>query len=62
MTTVPRSLGRPDLRRLLGDNPAIVLTLVFVALFLATDIVNRVQEGEAFLTLKQVSTDRKSVV
>ena len=56
MTTVPRSLGRPDLRRLLGDNPAIVLTLVFVALFLATDIVNRVQEGEAFLTLKQVST------
>ncbi len=56
MTTVPRPVWRPDLRRLLGDNPAIVLTLVFVALFLSTDIVNRVQEGEAFLTLKQVST------
>jgi ribose transport system permease protein len=56
MTTAPRSISRPDLRRLLGDNPAIVLTLVFVALFVATDIVNRVQEGEAFLTLKQVST------
>ncbi len=56
MTTVPRPVWRPDLRRLLGDNPAIVLTLVFVALFLSTDIVNRVQEGEAFLTFKQVST------
>ena len=56
MTTVPRPVWRPDLRRLLGDNPAIVLTFVFVALFLSTDIVNRVQEGEAFLTLKQVST------
>src|SRR5262249_47852217 len=45
-----------DLRRLLGDNPAVVLTFVFIGLFVATDIVNRVQEGEAFLTPKQVST------
>jgi ribose transport system permease protein len=44
------------LRRLLGDNPAIVLTFVFVAIFVATDVVNRVQEGAAFLTPRQVST------
>jgi ribose transport system permease protein len=44
------------LRGRLGDNPAIVLTLVFVAIFVATDIVNRSQEGKAFLTPKQVST------
>jgi len=47
---------RPAVRQLLGDNPAVVLTFVFVAIFLATDIVNRAQEGEAFLTLTQVST------
>lgn len=60
MTALPeaareRSLVR-ELRRLLGDNPAAVLTLVFVALFVGTDIVNRAQSGEAFLTPKQVST------
>jgi ribose transport system permease protein len=60
MTVVPetaggRSLAR-ELRRRLGDNPAAVLTLVFVALFIGTDIVNRAQSGEAFLTPKQVST------
>jgi ribose transport system permease protein len=52
MTAVPR----PNVRRLVGDNPAVVLTFVFVAIFVATDIVNRVQEGQAFLTPKQVST------
>ena len=45
-----------DLRRLFADNPVVVLTLVFVGLFVATDIVNRVQSSEAFLTPKQVST------
>jgi ribose transport system permease protein len=60
MTVVPetvarRSLAR-ELRRRLGDNPAAVLTLVFVALFVATDLVNRAQVGQAFLTPKQVST------
>jgi ribose transport system permease protein len=44
------------LRQRLGDNPALVLTLVFVGIFIATDIVNRAQEGEAFLTARQVST------
>jgi ribose transport system permease protein len=44
------------LRQRVGDNPAIPLAFVFVALFVATDIVNRAQEGKAFLTLTQVST------
>jgi ribose transport system permease protein len=44
------------LRQRLADQPAITLTFVFVALFLATDIVNRAQEGQAFLTPRQVST------
>jgi ribose transport system permease protein len=43
-------------RALLVDNPAVVLTLVFVGIFFATDIVNRAQGGGAFLTPKQVST------
>jgi ribose transport system permease protein len=43
-------------RQRVGDNPAIPLAFVFVALFVATDIVNRAQEGKAFLTLTQVST------
>jgi ribose transport system permease protein len=58
MTTAPVEPGRREfpIRRLLADNPAIVLTFVFVSLFVATDIVNRAQSGEAFLTPKQVST------
>ena len=51
-----RRRGGRDLRRLFSDNPVVVLTLVFVGLFVATDIVNRVQSSEAFLTPKQVST------
>ena len=50
------SPARFDARRLFSDNPVAVLTLVFVGLFVATDIVNRVQSSEAFLTPKQVST------
>jgi ribose transport system permease protein len=57
MTAAPApERTRPAIRQLLGDNPAVVLTFVFVAIFLATDIVNRAQEGQAFLTLTQVST------
>jgi len=57
MTAAPApQRTRPAIRQLLGDNPAVVLTFVFVAIFLATDIVNRAQEGQAFLTLTQVST------
>jgi ribose transport system permease protein len=54
MSAVP--VRRFDVRRTLVDNPAVVLTFVFVGLFVATDIVNRVQEGKAFLTANQVST------
>jgi len=56
VTTLPERARRRDLRQLLGDNPAVVLTFVFVGIFVATDIVNRSQSGQAFLTPKQVST------
>ena len=57
MTAAPApQRTRPAIRQLLGDNPAVVLTFVFIAIFLATDIVNRAQEGQAFLTPTQVST------
>jgi ribose transport system permease protein len=51
----PRSAAR-NVQRLLTDNPAVVLTFVFVALFVATDVINRAQVGEPFLTARQVST------
>jgi ribose transport system permease protein len=58
MTTVPAEPERRELnvRRLLADNPVITLSVVFVALYIATDIVNRAQSGQAFLTLEGVST------
>ena len=56
MTTVPEAVSRRSVRRVLSDNPALVLSFVFVGIFVLTDIVNRAQEGQAFLTPKQVST------
>jgi ribose transport system permease protein len=56
MTTVREPAPRRSVRDLFADNPAIVLSFVFVGLFVATDIVNRVQSGHAFLTLTEVST------
>jgi ribose transport system permease protein len=58
MSSVPIEPERRQLeiRRLLADNPVIVLTFVFIALFVATDIINRAQSGHAFLTLEQLST------
>jgi ribose transport system permease protein len=56
VTAAPQVRARPSVRALLVDNPAVVLTLVFVGIFVATDIVNRAQGGGAFLTPKQVST------
>lgn len=44
------------MRSLVADNPAVVLTLVFIGLFVVTDIINRAQGDGAFLTAKQVST------
>jgi ribose transport system permease protein len=51
--STPRRL---DVRGTVAANPAIVLTFVFIALFVATDIVNRAQSSEAFITGRQVST------
>jgi ribose transport system permease protein len=45
-----------SLRNLAADNPSAILTLVFVGIYVATDIVNRAQGDGAFLTAKQVST------
>ncbi len=56
MSAAPQMRTRPSLRRLAGDSPAAVLSLVFVAIFIGTDIVNRAQGGGAFLTLRQIST------
>lgn len=58
MTTVPAEPERRELnvRQLLADNPAVVLSFVFIALFVATDIINRAQGQGAFLTAKQLST------
>ena len=56
MATAPRPAGRVSWRQLGSDNPAAVLTLVFIGLFVATDIINRAQGDGAFLTPKQVST------
>jgi len=56
VSAAPQARRSLSLRRLATDSPAAVLTLVFVALFIGTDIINRAQGGGAFLTLKQVST------
>jgi ribose transport system permease protein len=58
LTVAPQteSRQRPNLGRLLRDNPNVVLTFVFIGLFVATDIINRIQNGNAFLTPRQVST------
>jgi ribose transport system permease protein len=49
-------MRRRSLRNLAADNPSAILTLVFVGIYVATDIVNRAQGDGAFLTAKQVST------
>jgi ribose transport system permease protein len=60
MTTLPESAEPRGLtrgvQRLLADNPAVVLTVVFLALFVATDVISRAQGDGAFLTAQQVST------
>ena len=56
MTTAPEGTPRRSIRRMFSDNPAVVLSFVFIGIFVATDIINRAQNGHAFLTPKQVST------
>jgi ribose transport system permease protein len=60
MTSMPEAIDRPsrlrELQRLLADNPVVILVLVLVALFAVTEIVNRQQVGEPFVTWNQIST------
>ena len=56
MAAAPRPAARLSLGQFGSDNPAAVLTVVFIGLFVATDIINRAQGDGAFLTPKQVST------
>lgn len=60
MTAVPETVDRPsrvrEAQRFLADNPVVILVLVLVALFAVTEIVNREQVGEPFVTWNQIST------
>ncbi|MBD0347681.1 MAG: ABC transporter permease [Thermoleophilia bacterium] len=60
MTAAPEALARPGRLRaaqqFLADNPVIVLVGVLAVLFIVTDIVNRRDIGEPFITWNQLST------
>src|SRR4029450_4710368 len=60
MTASPEAIRRESRRvtvqRFLADNPVYILVLVLVALFVTTDLVNRHQVGEPFVTWNQLST------
>jgi ribose transport system permease protein len=60
VTTLPEAVGRENrlraMQRFLLDNPVIVLVGVLVLLFVLTDLVNRNEVGEPFVTWNQLST------
>jgi ribose transport system permease protein len=60
MTAVPEALDRESrlraVQRFLVDNPVVVLVGVLVLLFVLTDLVNRNEVGEPFVTWNQLST------
>jgi ribose transport system permease protein len=60
VTVVPDAVGRETrlraAQRFLADNPVIVLVGVLVLLFVLTDLVNRNETGEPFVTWNQLST------
>jgi ribose transport system permease protein len=60
MTVVPESVERENrlraAQRFLVDNPVVVLVGVLVLLFVLTDIVNRNDAGQPFITWNQLST------
>jgi ribose transport system permease protein len=60
VTAAPEALGRQSrlraAQRFLTDNPVVVLVGVLVLLFVATDLVNRNDIGEPFITWNQLST------
>jgi ribose transport system permease protein len=60
VTAVPEALERESrlraAQRFLVDNPVVVLVGVLVLLFVLTDLVNRNEAGEPFVTWNQLST------
>ncbi len=60
MSVVPDTLERETrfraAQRFLADNPVVVLVAVLVLLFVLTDLVNRNETGEPFVTWNQLST------
>jgi ribose transport system permease protein len=60
VTVVPEAIERESrlraAQRFLVDNPVIVLVGVLVLLFVLTDLVNRNEAGEPFITWNQLST------
>ena len=60
MTAVPEAVGRESrlrvAQRFLADNPVFVLVGVLVLLFVLTDLVNRSEVGDPFITWNQLST------
>jgi ribose transport system permease protein len=60
VTAVPEAIERESrlraAQRFLVDNPVIVLVGVLVLLFVLTDLVNRNETGEPFITWNQLST------
>jgi ribose transport system permease protein len=60
MTAMPEALERESrlrgIQRFLADNPVVVLVGVLALLFVLTDMVNRHQVGEPFVTWNQLST------
>jgi ribose transport system permease protein len=60
MTVAPETLDHDNrlraARRFLVDNPVVVLVGVLVLLFVLTDLVNRNEAGEPFITWNQLST------
>jgi ribose transport system permease protein len=59
MTVVPEAVRESRLRvaqRFLVDNPVVVLVGVLVLLFVLTDLVNRNEAGQPFITWNQLST------
>jgi ribose transport system permease protein len=60
MSAVPQNIEPPSrlvqLQAKIAENPALPLTVVFIGLFVITDVVNRAQVGKGFLTPSNVST------
>jgi ribose transport system permease protein len=60
VTAVPEAIERESrlraAQRFLVDNPVVVLVGVLVLLFVLTDLVNRNETGEPFITWNQLST------